>query len=285
MSFVRGWYVIGCLVVCLSNYTLRGACCLENGNSYHVPPQSGIPISATFSPDGSLLAVSSDFSFKAGPGGIVLFRAGEQGVLDKGISYTLSSSEPRFTQPSFSPNGTLLATTNFGSAQEVLLCTVASGQLSEATSYSSGSANPWLAVFSPLGTFLVVVNSTISGFGNDSITLFPVEDGVLQQGIAYSVVGSTPFSVAFSPDGLYFVTVNYGSKDVTVFTVGDVNSGRSYTLPLGAEPTVAASLRMDHCLLYLVLTLIMLLYLALQMVFSVKLLRIGYLVVISFLPQ
>jgi 6-phosphogluconolactonase len=193
------------------------------GSSGALAPVSGSPFpvgykptSVTFSPDGSLLAVTAGPPGPPGPEGpidLYVFSVSASGALTPvaGSPYSVSAS-----QVVFSPTGGLLAAVDVNTG--VTMYSVSgSGALAEVTGspFKAFDAAASAAAFGPDGSLLAVSN--FSG----GVTMYSVAaSGVL------TPVGSGPFdptfqtnSVAFSADGSTVAATENDWQGVTAFSV------------------------------------------------------------------
>jgi hypothetical protein len=165
------------------------------------------PTSVTFSPDGSLLAVT------AGPNDLYVFSVSTSGALTPvaGSPYSVSAS-----QVVFSPAGGLLAAVEVNTGV-TMFSVSGSGALTKVTGSpfkAFGAAASW-AAFGPGGSFLAVSN--FSG----GVTMYSVASSG-----ALTPVGSGPFdptfqtnSVAFSADGSTVAATENDWEGVAAFSV------------------------------------------------------------------
>jgi sugar lactone lactonase YvrE len=193
------------------------------GSSGALTPVSGSPFpvgyqptSITFSPDGSLLAVSAGPLGAPGPEGpidLYVFSVSASGALTpvSGSPYSVSAS-----QVVFSPTGGLLAAVSVNTG--VTMYSVSgSGALTEVTGspFNAFGAAPSAAAFGPDGSLLAVSN--FSG----GVTMYSVAASG-----ALTPVGSGPYdpkfqtnSVAFSADGSTVAATENDWQGVTAFSV------------------------------------------------------------------
>jgi 6-phosphogluconolactonase len=192
------------------------------------------PVSIAFSPNGKLLATAnvdtatvSVFSVDPSTGQLTPVTQSTAANADTGSS-PLSVS--------FSPNGKLLATANYGSGTVSLFSVdPSSGQLTPVTPTPTSSVDtglePSAVTFSPNGSLLAAASS-----GSDVVSVFSVEAAtgqvtpVTQTPASDANTGSYPFSVAFSPNGGLLATANFLSGSVSLFGV-DPASGALTPLP------------------------------------------------------
>ncbi|MFZ1155510.1 MAG: hypothetical protein WAN93_11455 [Solirubrobacteraceae bacterium] len=193
------------------------------GSSGALTPVSGSPFtvgsqptSITFSPDGSLLAVTAGPTGAPGPDGpntLYVFSVSSSGALTPVAGSPYSSSA---SQVLFSPAGGLLAGVDVNTG--VTMYSVSgSGSLTKVSGspFKAFGAAPSDAAFGPGGSFLAVSN--FSG----GVTMYSVAPSG-----ALTPVGSGPFdptfqtnSVAFSPDGGTVAATENDWQGVTAFSV------------------------------------------------------------------
>jgi 6-phosphogluconolactonase (cycloisomerase 2 family) len=169
------------------------------------------PGPATFSHDGSLLAVANYVSQS-----VSVYRVNAQGVLSpvQGSPFA-TGKKPRSAK--FSPVGRLLAVEDDDSDSIYMYGVNAQGVLSavQGSPFATRS-NHQSATFSPDGSLLAVAN-----FVSRSVSVY----GVNAQGVLSSVQGSPfatesrPQSATFSPDGRLLAVANSGSNSVSVYGV------------------------------------------------------------------
>jgi 6-phosphogluconolactonase (cycloisomerase 2 family) len=178
------------------------------------------PVSVAFSPIGGLLATVNYQS-----GSVTVFKVNASGVLTAVTQTGSNASTHAGSTPwsvAFSPNGTLLATANGGSATvSVFTVNTSTGALTPVTQTGSNAntgTQPFSVAFSPNGGLL-----TASNFLGNTVSVFTVNGSgaltpVTQTG-SNAATGTQPNSVAFSPNGGLLATTNGTSKTVSVFTV------------------------------------------------------------------
>jgi 6-phosphogluconolactonase (cycloisomerase 2 family) len=202
----------------------------------------GEPDAVAFSPDGSWLATSNAYS-----GNISIFSVQESSgqlapVMQSQPSNASTGSDPYGV--AFSPDGTLVAVANLGSnSVSIFSFDDESGQLTPVTqsptSRAKTGAEPAWVAFSPNGALLAVAN--IAG---NSVSVFSVDDAsgaltpVAQSPASNAATGQAPGSVSFSPDGSLLATANFGSNDVSVFSVDDASGALT---PIAQSPASNAA--------------------------------------------
>ena len=188
--------------------------------------------SLAYSPDGSFLAVTFYGNGPNSGGGVSVFNVGTGGVLTPVQDSPFSTSNPQAI--AYSPDGSTIAVTLYGSATVEVYGVGAEGVLTSVDSATTGS-QPTSATYSPDGSYLVVV-----GYELNRLSIFNVgTGGVLSEvsGSPFSMgSGTHPTDAAYSPDGSYLAITNGGSKNVSVFKVGP---GGTLT-PVPGSPFYAA---------------------------------------------
>jgi YVTN family beta-propeller protein len=187
-----------------------------------------------FSPNGGFLATAL--------AGVTTFTLDPTTSAVAQVGNFAADSNPNAT--AFSPDGTLLAASNFYS-NDVTVYSV--NQLTGALTQVPGSpfaagAGPFLAAFSPSGDFLAVANS-----GSNSVSVYSVNHST---GFLTPVVNSPfatgpyPLSVAFSPDSRFLATANQNGNSVSVFSVNQTTGALTQVagspFAAGSGPRVAA---------------------------------------------
>jgi 6-phosphogluconolactonase (cycloisomerase 2 family) len=182
----------------------------------------GNPASATFSPDGRLLAIANTLG-----DGVTVLSVSAGGMLTPVGSATPTGAGTTPVSVAFSPNGQLLVTANGGSGAHSIpgsvsvFAVAADGTLTAVmgSPFSTGLGSfPSSVAVSPDSSLVATADS-----GLNAVSVFTVgAGGVLTQAPGPPVAtGASPESVAFSPNGKLVATANQLGSSVSVFTVGN----------------------------------------------------------------
>jgi 6-phosphogluconolactonase len=196
------------------------------------PGSGGGPYSVTFNPAGTLLATAND-TF---PGAVSVFAVSAEGALTEIPGSPFVTGGNASQSVAFSPDGKLLAASNFDSESVSLFSVASNGGLTLApqSPFSAGNG-PIGVMFSPDGSLLAAADNDLGG----AVSVFSVNG----RGVASAVPGSpfpdagSAFAVAFSPSGGVLATANIGGSDVSVFSVGSTG----VLSPLTGSPFAAGS--------------------------------------------
>jgi len=204
---------------------------LQDRSEYTLP--SGIiqTNGVCISPDGDLLAIPS-------VRGVSLFKITDYKLHD-GIFYPVfnqtrsSTSLGSSSAASFSPDGSLLATTGCLGDASLALLSVTNGTLKKEGLYPFSIGGCFALAFSPNGKMIVVTPMLIE----DSISVYTVNNNTLINATKSKLPNGaqSTSSPLFSPDGSLFATA--GGADIggiNVFNVvnGTLTNGINYPLPL-----------------------------------------------------
>jgi WD40 repeat protein len=233
---ISGCYFISCTTDVWGFKIVDGKL-VGNGPARNTPIISQIT-SMAFTPDGTWLATAGPRPGSSADQEINIFNAQLFSWLKWEASYRVPKPSKGAGKLAISPDGSLLATSNYGS-KDVTLFELQDGVLSQGTSYPLDSQNstpsPRGVNFSPDGKLLAVIESRYPP--PDSVTVFKVMNGSLVNATIYPLPAGrrSPDSAAFSPDGSIFAIANGDSHDITVFKVVNESFSDAVSYPLNTE--------------------------------------------------
>jgi 6-phosphogluconolactonase (cycloisomerase 2 family) len=212
----RSWPVVIAALLCLAAASNAAA---ATGFPFTPVPGSPFatddaPLSAAFSPSGSLLATANYFGADVS---VFTVNAQTDALTPAPASPYTAGSGPDWV--TFSPSGTLLAATNLvDGTVSVFAVDASSGALTEVPGSPFATGNePRCVGFSPGGGLLAVANAA-----DDTVSVFSVNGstGALTQvpGSPFAT-GSDPLALAFSPSGGLLAVANADDDTVSVLSV------------------------------------------------------------------